>query len=814
MLKNYIVITFRNLIKTKVYSLINLLGLSIGIGICFLIILYVKDEITFDKFHSKADRVYRAYTESFRRGEARLELSTPFIMGPTLKENHAEIEEYTVYTGFGDIVKAGDVSFNERMTIVSPGFFKMFDFEIINGSYESIFSNPNETVITKEISEKYFGTSDAVGKILNVSIGGEYTDLEVKAVTKNVPSNSSLTYDILVSDHFLKPVYGEGMLTHWFAMTGDTYVMLKEGADYDGVIKNFETTVDAALGERLKESNSTYAIQLQPLKEMHLDIEKSASNTPVNDPKYIYILGAIGFLILIMATINFTNLSLARSLQRAREIGIRKSVGASRKQIFFQFTGEAIFLSLISLIMGGLMAYLTLEYFNEMSGKNLIFEMDASLILIFIGLGLLTGFIAGFYPSAVMSGFNTLNTIKGKIGSVAGKGRLRLTLVGIQFIVSIFMITSAVIMKSQLSYLQNKNLGFDKEQVVVIPINVSDAVGIRGVISKGMEKAAILKDQISSIPEIESTTIASHTFEPGTWTRAGYSDSEENQFEYYYNVVDPNYVSTMKIEIATGRDFDEENESDAVRSILVNEAFTKEFNVGIGDRIPNDRAIDHEIIGVVKDFHVQSLHQPIQSLVLSVNPEIGFSGINSLDVGSSESPKIFARIQKGKIPETLKEIEKRWYETYENDPFDYNFVDEQLKEQYEQEQSMDKIVTSATFLAILIGSLGLFGLATLIMNSKLKEVSIRKVLGASESRIMWLLTKDFSVLIVISLIISAPFTYYFMNGWLSDFEYKIVIGPQYYLIAGVIILGISFLTVLYQSLKTAHVNPVDNLKED
>jgi len=813
MLKNYILIAFRNIYKSKTLSAINIFGLALGIGASILIGLFVLDELTYDQFHTKADRIYRPWTIGKMGERESIQSATPFSMGKQLKENYEEIEKYTVFTSFNEEVEKGENSFNENISIGSAEFFEIFTFNPIDGSLIDAFSDPKYIVISKEMAQKYFDSEGIAGEEITINVGGEPRIFEVKAVIDDIPGNSSIRFDFLVSDYYLKDVFPEEMLTSWFMITGDNYVLLAEGVDPEETSKKFSSLIEQKMGDRLE--NMSFEINLQPITDMHLNTDLQG-NTPTMDPKYIAILGAIAALVLTIASINFVTLSLGRSMTRAREIGIRKSIGARRTQLIFQFMGEAILISFISTIIGAVLAISGLPLFNDLSGKDLSIVWSVSNISGLVVLAVLVGLVSGLYPAFIMAGFNPVSIIKGNVDVGKGKHMLRKALVTGQFVMSIFLITTTLLMKNQLSFLQNKNLGFNKEHVVIVPVNVADARGVREQVTKGTEKGKQLQQVLKGKAGIVNTAISSHTFEPGNWTEISYEDEQQNRYSFFYNTVTVDYIPTLGIELLSGRNFSEENSADFTRSIIVNESFVKAFNLEnpIGARIPNENFMDHEIIGVVKDFHIESLHVKIAPLMIAQNVEIGFSGAHGIGIGSSPMPKVIVRVAPGMTQDAITEIRNAWNSVYAGEPFDYDFLDDNLKEQYTAEANFDKIMSSATILAVIIGCLGLFGLSTLTMNARLREVSIRKVLGASGNNLLIMLNKSFVLLIVIALVIASPFTYYAVEDWLSEFQYKIEITPWLFVAAGVLTIIISLITVSYQTIRAIRTNPADILRTE
>ena len=814
MLFNYLKITLRNLWKEKLNTFINLAGLSIGIACAILIVMYVSDELTFDKFHSRIDDLYRVKTVFSRNGEDRTEGMAPFIFAPTAREAIPEIEGISIHTSYSDVIEHQGEVFRETFTVASADFFNMFDFEVIDGSTARALEGPTNIIIDESTATKYFGRSDASGEVLSITIGGELKDFQIKAVIRDVPSNSSLQFNILMGEENLKLLFQESQLQHWFMIAGEVYVLLREGTDPAEVEAKFPEMLKSAMSDEMFERAQVKNL-LQPMADIHLG-ENISGIAPVSDRKYTVILSAIAVLVLLIACINFVTISLAKSINRVKEIGVRKSIGAFKSQLIFQFLTEAILMAMLALGIGLLLAWAALPLFNELSQKTLVFNLQPANLLMYVSLALLVGLAAGFYPALVLSAFKPTQILKGDISVGSGKQVLRTVMVGLQFVLTIFLISSTLIMRQQMQYIQEKNLGFDREMLVEVPMNVETSGGMVQSIKEGVEKGEKFENLLKGVPEITSSMISSHTFGPGGWTKIGYHNEGGTMDEFFFNTVSADFASVLGLNFIQGRDFDADNESDALRSLIVNEAFVKQFELEnpVGGQIPNDRFMDHEIIGVVEDFNFASLHMPVEPLALALNTDIGFSGAQSVNLNSSPIPKVVVRVEAGGIQKALEEMEEAWQMAYAGEPFSYQFIDELLAEQYIQEQNLSKLVTSASILAICIGSLGLFALSMLTISARSKEMSIRKVLGASDSRIVTSLSKGYLIMIIIALLISIPMSYQAMNNWLNDFEFRIAIGPAVYILAGLIALIIAFIAISYHSLKLAKSSPLEGLRSE
>lgn len=813
MLTNYLKIAFRSLIRSKSHSIINILGLGIGIACCLLIVLFVKDEWTFDQFHSKADRIYRVWArEDYGKDEVFFYTVTPFPMGPTLKDNFEEVEYQVRIHNIGTQVKSGDDLFSESVTIGGQHLFKVFDFPSINGETTSTLDGANHVVLTEKMASKYFGDTDPINKVISIQLGDQFEDFVVKSVVENIPTNSSIQFDILISDLNYPKLYSPRALTSaWFNITPETYVLLRKDVNVLQLESKMQTFMKGVLGE---DFDAKYELGLQPITDIHLNTYYPTGIAPVSNPKFSNILAAIALLILLVACINFVTLSVGRSIKRAKEVGIRKVVGAQRKHIIFQFIGEAVIVTIISLVAGVLLAYLNLPLFNDLSGKQLIMEPNGFLLVVVLSMVLVIGMFAGSYPAFVLSRFRPVSILKGSITAGSSKQGLRKVLVGIQLALSIFLISSTLVMRNQLQFLRNKDLGFNKEQLMVIQLNVQGNVRLVERMQKGFEKAQPFKNELSKIRGVSGVFAAAHDFGNGGWINIGFTDEKDSYRTFNLNVVDADYIPLMKMDMVAGRNFSVDNTSDPRRSIIVNEALVKSYGLTdpIGKRLPGNNFEDHEIIGVVKDFNYASLYTSVEPLVLAMDAQVIAAGIENINVGSNPTPKLFVRLQAGELNGAIEGIKGTWDKLTNGEEFGFTFVDQSMESQYRNDQNLGKIISIATLLAILIGSLGLYALASLSMQNRTREISIRKVMGATEQSLLVLLSKDYLYLIGISLLLSIPITYYAMTSWLQSFEYKVAIGWQAFAIAGAISLVIAIITISYQAVKTAWSQPARTLK--
>jgi putative ABC transport system permease protein len=811
MFQNYLKIAFRALWRNKIHSSINVLGLSLGIACCVLIALFVRDEWTFDTFHTKANRIYRVFVkEDWGENQQFFNTTTPMPMGPALKDNLPEVESFTRFVAINTMVKVGAKQFSEGVVLADRSVFSVFDFDLLQGEREVALRDQHNMVITPQIAEKYFGQTDPVGQTLSVQVGDNFEEFTVTAVVA-IPTNSGIRFNMLIPDHNYNKIFSERQLNSgWFNIHPSTYVLLREGVTAAQVESKFPDLFRRLLGdEEFKQSK--YAPGLQPLTAIHLDTTYPVGDIPVSDVKYSYILSAVAILILFVACINFVTLSVGRSLKRAREVGIRKVVGAQRRQLIAQFVGEAILVTGIALVLGVLLSVFGLPLFNALSGKQLVFSWNGFLLIVVTSLLLIIGLMAGSYPAFVLSAFKPVSVLKGSL-QIGSKQRMRQALVGVQLVLSIFLISSTLIMKQQLNFLQNKNLGFNKEQLAVIQLNVPRVGRLGERMNKGFEMAEQFKTELNKVSGVLASGTASHDFGDGSWTAVGFTDDQGTYRNFNMNVIDDEYIPLMKMELVAGRNFTDEVADK--KGVLVNEAFAKEYgwtDVN-GKRIPGKGFGEHEVIGIVKDFNYTSLYTTVPPLVMVQDAVIILAGSENINFENNPMPKLFVRLAPDNMQATLDQVKSVWDKLTNAEEFDFTFVDQALDAQYRSDQNLGKIVSLATLLAVIIGSLGLYALASLAMQNRTKEISIRKVLGATEQSLLVLLSRDYVMMILVSLLLSVPITWYLMNNWLQSFQYRVEVGWQVFALAGGLSLLVALITISYQALKTAWTHPAETLK--
>ena len=809
MLANYIKIAFRNMWRYGAYTIINVGGLAIALICCLLIMLFVRHEFSFDDFHENASQIYRlAVREDYGEDRVHHNTKTPLALGPAMQSSYPEIDAMVRIAAPTDLVKQGGRVFTERIHLVEPSFFEVFDFPLSLSQSENPLSQRDNILLTEKMAVKYFGTEDPVGKTISIRMGGSFVDYTVAGIVHEAPDNSSIRFDFLMSFENGDLRWGKGAFTSFFSVIPETYVRLTPGASVDDLRAKVITLGEQIMGDQ----DGVYEIQLQPLTDIHLNTYYPAGLEPISDPSLSYILTTIALLVLMIACINFITLSVSRATYRAKEVGIRKVVGASRNQLTRQFWGETFIMILISLSIALLLTNFLMPIFNQLSGKMLALSFDGFTFLAIAVILIVTGCIAGGYPSFVLSKFSPYEALKGALPTGSASGFRRILMVA-QFSLSMVLMIGVLMMNRQLGFLRTKPLGYKKDHVVVLPTGLPHTATLRL-----LER---FQNELDNRQEIQQMTAVRCAFGEG-WIWLGYHDNNNNYRSFNFNIVDYNFLSTMKLELAQGRDFSREMSSDFEQAIIINEALVAEYGWEnpIGQKLPG-RFQEHQVIGVVRDFHYFSMHAPIEPLVMVLDSRNILSGASDQeihagrsDVVSSSTPgsKLIVRISPDSIPETMDFLERTWMQVTPALPFDFYFTDEAVDRQYRQEERLETIVRYATLLAILIACMGLFGLVTLTTGKRIKEIGVRKVLGASVVSIVILIAKDFMQLIFISFCLAIPVAYLAVQQWLQSFAFRTEISVMLFLLVGMLTMIIALATISYQAIRAASQNPVESLR--
>ncbi len=810
MIRNYLLIAFRNILKRKLFAFINAFGLSIGIAFCILIYLYIQDEKSFDRFHANKERIYRMEEKSYDTWQQ--DPRNPYNrsawlqtgLKQALKDELPEVELATRFnSGQGAIFRSGDKVFTEKLTYVDADFFKMFSFRLLSGNRDKLFLNKSDVVLTPALVKKYFGDEDPIGKTVQIDDEGEKS-FTIAGIIEAPPSNSSLNFEILLAQEN-RPNY-DRQVAKWGNFNTPTFVQLAKNTDLKKFSTNLDKVVQKMMGDRLEKWRKQspvaipndvkmFELEYTQLPDWHL--KKEIGWDKVSDPQYSLILGGIAVLILLIACINYVSLALTTSTARRTEVGIRKVVGAQKNQLMAQFGLESIILAVISMVIGVGLVILFLPAFNQFTGKGITLTVMRAMQLtgMSLGLTLLVGLFAGSYPALFLSGFRPALVLKGSFTSKLQTGFTK-PLVVLQFAMSAFLIISSVIMYRQMNYVTTKDLGYNKDQILVVPTQT----GWNDEANKTIEH---FRTRMQQEPSAMSVAGTSSSFNQG-YSRYGYKINGEQKSAWVY-AADPSYVTTLGIELVQGRNFDTAISSDTL-SVIVNEALVRDMkwkdplNEHLNWR-EDSVGMGAQVIGVVKDYHFLSLERDIEPMFLSMDRK---------NVGYLTTMLI--KIAAGDIPGSIGKIQAAWRELYPDRPFDYSFLDQDVARQYDLYQRWMSIMGLSTIFAILISCLGLFGLAGIGAINRTKEIGIRKVMGAELSHIFILLNRQYIWLALIAFAMATPASWYVMNRWLASFKFSIQVGWELFALSMAAGLVLALITVSYHAIKVSLINPSETLK--
>lgn len=811
MFKNYIKVAWRNLVKNRVFSLINITGLATGLACFILIAIYVLDELSYDKFYQNVERIYRINSD-VRFGGTDLNMPvTSDMMGAVLRKDYPQVEQYTrVFTFSGSkMVRKGSEFINEsNVAHVDSTFFDVFQLKPVAGHIKTALNEPNTVVLTASTAKKYFGTEQAVGKTIETNDNNQ-TLYKVTGVIEDMPQNSHFGFDFLFSMDNVE--YGWGsFLSHNFY----TYLLLKKGTDTKAFENKFEEYItnyvvpqarqimNIQSMDEFRKAGNSLQYSIIPVADIHLKSDRSFEIRPGGNIQYVYIFSGVALFILLIACINFMNLTTARSANRAKEVGIRKVLGTHRRELVSQFLSESTLMAFLSLVIALVISSLVLPLFNEVSGKSMTLgNLFSPLFLpLLIALPLVVGLLAGSYPAFYLSAFQPIQVLKGKLNRGAKGGLLRSVLVTVQFVTTIILIIGTMVIYKQLGYIQTKNLGFNKNQVLVVNDTYTLDNNLDAFRNEMLRVPGVLSATTSGFLPVSSSSRNDNTF-----SKEAVMDAK-NGFNMQRWTIDENYMGTMGMEVIKGRNFSRSFPSDS-SATLINETAAKVlgYDDPVGKKLYTISNVEtgevqaFNIIGVVKNFHFESLKQNIGPLCFVY--------------GRSTYLTSF-KVTAANIPSLLKQAEAKWKSMASGKPFSYRFLDDSFDEMYRSEQRVGKIAFVFSLLAILIACLGLFGLVTFIAEQRAKEIGIRKVLGASVRGIVHLLSKDFIRLVLIAFAIAAPAAWFFMHQWLQDFAYRIQLSWWVFAAAGLIALAIAVLTLSVQAVRAALDNPVKNLRTE
>ncbi|MFT3679005.1 MAG: ABC transporter permease [Ferruginibacter sp.] len=817
MIKHYFKIAFRNISRQKVLSFINVSGLSIGIACFTLFLLFAVNELNYDRFHKNAANIYQVYLwgDDFGDHKAGGSAYLPMPLGAAMKKDFPDVVDFTRFRSSwsGNFMKLTDNDVRRvKMSYADPQFFSIFSFNLKYGAPATALKDLHSLVLTSSKAKELFGNDNVVGRTVQVKVNEDFIPFNITAVAEDIPSNSSIGFEALANFVFLETVAEKRSADNWRRSGYLTFLQLRPGSGLKGDAARFsqfrkkyypdEEAMLKAQGVTWKGSISPIRYDLQRVKDMHTNTTIEGGTVAEINPKTIWILLSIAAAVLLIACINFTTLAIGRSAARAKEIGVRKVIGSERGQLVSQFIAEALLMTLFSALLGLLLVNLLLPWFNELSGRHLTLSLTQfpELVWMFGGLVLLVGFLSGMYPALVLSGFKPVEVLKSKV-RVGGSNFFTRSLVTVQFALSVALIICTVIIMQQKQYMNGKDPGFNKENLLVVDAEETKTKQIYPL----FKQALLKRSDIAGIANAELGL-----GEGMGWSQSGfeYEGKHRQVFEYF---VDNDYIQVMGMQLIAGRNFNPAISSDTVNAVIINETMMKEFGWNVQDVIGKRLTGYHEektpdektpmVIGLVKDFNFLSLKEKIQPQMFH-------------QFADYAPFKFFVRFKPGDPTPAIAAIQKTWSSLVPSIPLKYSFLDEDLERFYKEEQKMNNVIGLAGGISIFLASLGLFGLAALAAVNRTKEIGIRKILGASLPGIVTLLSKDFLKLILIALLIATPAAWYFMHKWLQDFAYRIDISWWVFAAAGLTALLVAFVTIGFQAVKTGIANPVKSLRNE
>ena len=799
MFKHYVKVSIRNLLRYKGHSSINILGLAVGVAACILLLLFLRDELGYDRFHEKADRIYRITQELEAPGQPAMHaaLTSP-PLAPVMREEVPGIVETVRIRPYFEGSVAGRVAvrygdekqFYDRFFWADDGLFRIFTFSWLEGEPSGPLREPNTVVLSESMAQKYFGGEPALGKVLRIDTGFSDEDYRVTGVVRDLPYNSHIHLDVIASFASLEHLKDQRVgLDEWWLMDIYSYVLLAEGASAGEV----ESALPAFVEKHFpKLGEVRTALHLQPLTDIHLRSRLLHELEMNGDIGYVYIFAAIAVLTLLIACVNFVNLSIARFAQRAREVGVRKVVGAHRSQLVQQFLGESMVLALLALVLAVVLVLVTLPAFNAFSGKRIELDWGPATWLGLIGLALLVGTVAGSYPAVFLSSFRPVQVLKSSPAGGTGNASFRKILITLQFSISVALLIGTGIIYDQLRYMRGQDLGIDMEQVLVLPLR---DMTLR-------DRYRDIKEEIVRVPGVLATTFSSLKVGWEAPILGAEVDGAAVQGMGSL-VVDHDFLEVFKVPLVAGRDLLETEAADENAGFLVNEAAVRKLGLrspeeAVGKPLAWAGWKKGQVVGVVRDFHYRPLQHGIEPLVLHIRP-IAFH-------------YLYLRIAPQGTAATLQGLESAWRRSLPGKPFEYVFLDDDFRSNYRSEERLGKLVGLFALLAVFVACLGLLGLASFTAERRTREIGIRKVLGSSVAQVVLLLSREFTLLVLLANLIAWPVAYWLMRDWLQDFAYRTEIHPSNFVLGGLTALVIAWLTVSYRALQAALVDPAKALR--
>jgi putative ABC transport system permease protein len=798
MFRNYLKTACRNLLNNKIYSFINIAGLSLGLACAMLIMLYVNDEVSYDRFHKNVNQIYRIDKQSKKNnGDFHYNSYTGYFPGPRFAARIPEIKSFVRFQpGVTDIKNGNDVQ-SQDISYVDPNFFSVFTFPLVNGSAATALAEPNSIVLTQDMAKKYFGNTDALGKTMLLKGANTFEPFVVTGIAKNCPQNSSIKFNVLLP---LKvSVEDENNNGNWFNSFLSTFIVLVPNANIKSVQNKMDKVFQADASVSINEMRSKYGISdvgisyaLEPLTEIHLGKEVEVRDEVLSDKSsatYSYILSGIALFILLIACINFVNLTIARSVKRAREIGVRKVIGSTRKQLMIQFLSESFLLCLVAFSFAMLIVILVLPLFNQLSDKALSFSylLSAKLIIGYITVFISTSLLAGFYPAAVLSNYNAVQTLYNRF-TMAGKNHLQKSLVIFQFTLASFLIMGTIAIFLQFNYLITQSLGYDDSNLITVK-----------KYQLTRKEAALFKQALLNNPAIVDVAPKSAGYNNNTAQITG-----GKQINVVIETIDASYLPLLKVPVVSGRNFSPDLPSDQTQTVLVNETFVKQagWKQPLNQQVTNfANNKTYTVAGVVKDYHYKPLTEQIGPQIFTMNPDNNYG-------------LLYIKIRPNTEVSSLQYIAETFKNFFPQNPFAYNFKQEQNERSYAAEAKWKQIILFSAILTIFISCIGLFGLSVLSAEKRTKEIGIRKVLGASVISIVSILSADFLKLIFIALTLSIPLAWIATSKWLENYPYRITLNWWLFAFSGLLVILVALITISFQSIKAAISNPAKSLRTE
>jgi len=811
MFLNFLKTAIRNLIRNKTFSLINIIGLAIGLAASIIIAMWVFDELSFDEFHEYSDRIYRVERDIVFQGQAYVVPVTGAIYGETILKDYPEVTDMIRVDGATlSIEDKNKTRYNELVYYVDTGFFNVFTFPLVKGDVNTALKEPRSLILSQPTAQKFFGDDDPINQVLRVDWDGEMVSYKVTGVFEKLPANKHFQFDIVSSFSTLEESYGEERLNTWVSNYLYTYILVKEGTDKNVLESKFDQIVNDKILPAYRsffkddsEMEGSFKILLRPITDIHLNAGLMWDIEVQGDIITVYIFSVVSLLILLIACFNFMSLSTALAGTRSLEVGIRKTVGSTKNQLVWQFIGESVLTAIVSFIIALGVIQIVLPAFNTLTNKSLSLntfgQLNNLLVLAAIVLG--TGFISGIYPSFYLSAVKPILVLKGRLREVKEKFSFRQVLVVLQFTISIALIIGTLTALKQMNYVQNKPLGYDKENLMVLKVESSEVVNRFNAFKSDLLKNPMIQSVASS-----NRVPAEREYSDSGWE----TDKQDDVFLSRLFAVNFDFFETYKVEMAAGRSFNEDFATDKNFKVIINETAVKKLGYtsaedAIGDKFHVDWIAENidslakgQILGVMKDFHFQSLRNKIEPLALFLYEDW--------------MSRITIRYEQGKDKEAIQFVENTWNDHFPDVQFSYSFIHDYLTSFYQAEEKLQAILLIFTILAIIIACLGLFGLAIFIAQQRIKEIGVRKAMGASIASIVFLLSKSFSKWVIIANLLAWPIAWYFLNEWLSTFQYSIELDIGLFIVSGFLALIIALLTITYRSYIAARRNPVESLR--